>query len=408
MVSGQAARSPFSSYGIGEQFGSGLTQNMGMGGVGISNPSYWYVNNMNPALLVYNRYTTFQVGIIGEQRTQNSNITTEKSGSGNINYLALALPIKWNKWTTSISLMPYTKLNYKLKYTADVQNTTSATAATVNVVENGSGGVNMLSWSNGVRITNKFSIGLKSTYLFGAVVNEFSNSLSVLIIPTNPFVYERSSVSAFQFSPAASFHLDSLFKKNYIFNAGIVYDFKSNLNTRFFQRLDQISATGRAIDSLTLISNKPGTIIAPQSVSVGFSFGRYGRWTAALDGSYTDYSQYRGLDGTSPYQVNDWRVAAGFEIMPDPESLSSYLKRITYRTGVSIESYPYLVNGNTVKDLGISFGLSAPVGRMSSLDIALKIGKKGDKSLNTIEENYIKLYFGITFMDQWFIKRRFD
>ncbi|MEJ0054862.1 MAG: hypothetical protein WDN75_03945 [Bacteroidota bacterium] len=65
---GQAAKSPFSSYGIGEQFGTGLTQNMGMGGTGISNPSYYFVNNMNPALLPYNVRTMFQAGIIGEQR----------------------------------------------------------------------------------------------------------------------------------------------------------------------------------------------------------------------------------------------------------------------------------------------------------------------------------------------------
>ena len=88
--------------------------------------------------------------------------------------------------------------------------------------------------------------------------------------------------------------------------------------------------------------------------------------------------------------------------------MSNYLKRLTYRTGVSIENSAYLVNGNPVKDFGITFGVSLPVSRISSLDLALKVGHKGDKTLNTIEENYLKLYFGLTFNDQWFIKRRFD
>lgn len=81
---------------------------------------------------------------------------------------------------------------------------------------------------------------------------------------------------------------------------------------------------------------------------------------------------------------------------------------MTYRTGVSIEESPYLINGKPLKDLGINFGLSLPVSRVSSLDLAVRWGKRGNVSDNTIEETYFKIYFGVTFNDQWFIKRRFD
>ena len=79
-----------------------------------------------------------------------------------------------------------------------------------------------------------------------------------------------------------------------------------------------------------------------------------------------------------------------------------------FENDIILNELAYLANGNTVKDLGISFGMSLPVSNYSSLDFAIKAGKKGDKTLNSIEENYIKLYFGITFMDRWFVKRRFD
>jgi hypothetical protein len=81
---------------------------------------------------------------------------------------------------------------------------------------------------------------------------------------------------------------------------------------------------------------------------------------------------------------------------------------MTYRTGVSYDKYPYLINGSMVKDFGINFGFSMPVARYSSLDFAFKVGKRGNLQDNTIEENYFKIYFGMTFNDQWFIKRRFD
>jgi len=48
-----------------------------------------------------------------------------------------------------------------------------------------------------------------------------------------------------------------------------------------------------------------------------------------------------------------------------------------------------------------------PAGR-SSMDLALKVGQRENKAENILEESYFKLYFGITFNDQWFIKRKFD
>jgi hypothetical protein len=72
-----------------------------------------------------------------------------------------------------------------------------------------------------------------------------------------------------------------------------------------------------------------------------------------------------------------------------------------------MDKNPFLVNGFPVKDLGINFGFSLPAGR-SSLDLAFKYGKRGNKSENILEETYFKIYFGITFNDQWFIKRKFD
>ena len=44
---------PFSSLiPIGEIYDNSFANNLGMGGVGISNGSYWHLNNQNPAALV--------------------------------------------------------------------------------------------------------------------------------------------------------------------------------------------------------------------------------------------------------------------------------------------------------------------------------------------------------------------
>jgi len=40
--------------------------------------------------------------------------------------------------------------------------------------------------------------------------------------------------------------------------------------------------------------------------------------------------------------------------------------------------------------------------------LAFKWGKRGNKDENILEESYFKIYLGLTFNDQWFIKRKFD
>jgi hypothetical protein len=66
------------------------------------------------------------------------------------------------------------------------------------------------------------------------------------------------------------------------------------------------------------------------------------------------------------------------------------------------------VAGNQVNDFGVNFGVSLPVARISTIDFSLKIGSRGSIVKNTIEENYFKIYLGMTFNDNWFIKRKFD
>ncbi|MBL7871979.1 MAG: hypothetical protein JNM78_10235 [Cyclobacteriaceae bacterium] len=402
---GQVAKSPFSYVGIGEYYGSALAHNQGMAGVGVSNPQYYYLNNMNPALLVFNRATVFEAGLIGERRTVKGNGASETNSNGNLNYLIMGFPVLYNKWSTSIGLAPYSAVNYRLNYIDNIEGSTS----TVNVTEIGSGGINQLFWSNGVSLHKNLSIGAKATYLFSSIVSEYSNALSQSSQPIaySPTLYERTYVKDFNFSVGVSYHKDSVFRKNYNFNVGLVYDFKSELNTQYLMRVERRSLSG-IVDSTTLVNNQPGTITLPQAISGGISFGKGVKWTTGIDYTYLDYSQFRDNKGSSQGATPGWRLAWGAEFTPDPSALGSYLKRMTYRTGISYDKFPYLINGMPVKDFGINFGFSLPAGRFSSLDFALKVGKRGNLKDNTIEENYFKIYFGVTFNDQWFIRRRFD
>lgn len=404
---GQAARTPYSSYGIGEPYGNALVNHQGMAGIGVSQPQFWYINSQNPALLVYNSIqTVFQAGIVMERRNISGDTLSERSQGGNMNYLITAFPIKPTRWTTSVGLMPYSSVNYKLQYNENIENS----ADQVRVLEEGSGGLTQLYWSNGVRIAKGVAVGVKAAYIFSSIVNTYENQLIDSKQPMNyvAAIEEKSYVKDFTFGTGISISKDSLFsQQRYRLSFGAVYNFATDLNTTKTDRLYRTTSTDDTLNVSVLPSSKKGFYAIPASITVGLSLSRGARWSLGTEFSYQNWADFRNVYGQSESLDESWRIAVGGEITPDQFAAENYFKRLTYRAGLSMEQSPFLANGTTVKDIGINFGFSLPAGR-SSLDLAFKYGKRGDKAENLLEEDYFKVYFGITFNDQWFIKRKFD
>lgn len=408
-VWGQAAPSPFTTYGIGERYGNQLIHNQGSG-IGISQPQYWYLNNQNPALLVFNTLTVFQIGAVGESRTLKGDTLNEKNTGGNLNYIVTAFPVKVNKWTTSIGLMPYTDVNFGFQYADYVRDQSNAIVDTLVTSETGAGGLTQVYWSNGVRLTKDISVGLKAAYLFGPISNVYSNVLTTT--PNQGASYlvnieDKTNYHGANFGLGFSFSRDSLGRRqDRRFSVGVVYNFATDLTAKTKSKIYRTTLAGDTIERYNL-TNDNGKTHLPDEFSVGVSYSRGLRWSFGTEFSYQNWTSFKSLGEGDQGLGKSWRVGAGGEYTMDPLALENYLKRITFRLGGTYEQYPFKANNNTVKDLGVNFGFSLPTGR-SSMDFGLKVGKRGNKKDNILEESYFKLFFGITFNDQWFIRRKFD
>lgn len=403
-VWGQAAKSPFTSRGLGDIYDMSLVHNQGMGGLGISNGSYWHLNNVNPALLPYNSLTIFTAGFIGERRTLENSTTSETNSGGNLNFLAMAFPVKPGIWTTSLGLMPYSNVDYKFSYTDLVPGTDTE----VQFTEEGSGGFNQFYWSNGVALNKRFFVGVKATYLFSSIETKYSD----ILVDENLAAYsavnkELFSVSDFLFSAGLAFNQDSIFNNKIKLKVGLTYDFNSDVKSKRAQSfgLEQVDRPVLNAKNDTI----RGSITMPQAIGAGISFSNGFKWMAGVDVKMQQWSDYKDFGGDNSDNLkNSMKITLGGEFTPDYGSVNSYLKRVTYRLGFGYEETPYTINGNQVKDFGINFGWSLPVGRFSSLDMAFKYGQRGDVQDNLISEDYFKVYLGFNFNDQWFIKRKYD
>lgn len=420
-VSGQAARSPFTTFGVGEPYGNNLIHNHGMGGTGVSQPQFWYINNTNPALLIYNMNTIFEAGIIGERRTIKGDTLSQKNANGNLNYLVTAFNIskKPGRWSTSVGLMPYTTVNYEMSYLEDIFDNNGNLIDTAQVIESGTGGLTQFFWSNGVRINKNFAIGGKVAYLFGPVETLYS---SVVLDPNQVFPFaanikEKTRMKGFQFSLGAHYLKDSLGRRHdrYV-SLGATYALGPNLRSSRRAEVFRSRSSGDNSDTDTLFTTR-GNVFIPGTFTLGVSFAKRNSWSVGTEFSMQDWTNFSSTINSNDEGLGkSWRIGIGGELTPDAMSVSNYLKRVTYRVGLGFERLPYLIdnnpegdspNLNTMNDLSVSAGFSLPV-RGSSLDFALKYGKRGDRQETLFEETYIKLYFGLTFNDTWFIKRKFD
>ena len=133
---------------------------------------------------------------------------------------------------------------------------------------------------------------------------------------------------------------------------------------------------------------------------------------AGVDVKLQQWSDYSDFNGLNTELDNSFKVSIGGEYTIDPTSVTSYFKRIIFRLGSSFEETPYLIDNNgqfnQVRDFGINFGWTLPVSKLSSLDMAFRVGRRGNISETILEENYYRVYLGISFNDRWFIKRRYD
>ncbi len=123
---------------------------------------------------------------------------------------------------------------------------------------------------------------------------------------------------------------------------------------------------------------------------------------------FGNWNNFRNFNGSNGDMVNSYRIGLGGEYTPEISSIDSYFKRITYRMGFNYENTPFQINDEQVRDFGINFGISLPVSRFSSLDMAFRLGQRGAISNDLIREDYFRVFLGVTFNDKWFQRRKFD
>ncbi len=400
--------SPYSALGIGELYGQGNVTNMGMGDIGVSNASSFYLNLQNPALLARRkRFTVFEVGLIGQSKNISQNIAnvlkSQSNFAGNLGYLALSFPAN-SRWNVSLSLKPYTYVNYNIRRFESV----SGTPYYAQYNYTGRGGLNKVTFANGVQVTKNIYAGVEASFIFGNITN--SSDARAIVSTTDLLVthLNRTNYSDLVWKLGAAWR--PKLSDTWTLNLGATYDPQMRIKATQTDIYQQTTLAGQAItapDTLRLNSNAQATL--PQQMHFGVSLEKGNTLTVGMDVGFQKWSQYRTTENKPGSLADGMTVATGLEYTPKPTS-NRYRDLITYRAGFQYNRLPYLNNGTQLTDINGSLGLSIPLGAyfVNHVTLSLVGGQRGVLSGTQIKEQYVRIGLGFSLNDWWFRKQVID
>lgn len=427
-ASGQGlGNSPYSRLGLGDfNPNTGGIRQQGMGGVGLAAPNAVQVNDLNPALVYYTNRTTYEAAFTGQYKELRSATASQRVGSGNLGYLALAIPIS-RRWAVSAALRPLTTVDYKTQQAGTL--TGGGQTAQLLTEYTGTGGLSEVAVSQGIRLAKGLSLGLTSSYVFGSI----DRSTAVLVVPETlragevlkrVAVTDHVQYNDFLFRTGLHYRFEA--SKKLAVNVAGVYTFQSKLSGTRTQRQDEQDINGTSfLVAPVEISSQSGSTVLPSSWQGGLSLDNNKNWSLSADVAAYQWSKYRdfGVSRTNDVALtNTTRVGLGGELTPDPASVTNYFKRVAYRVGVSVAQLPYRPGGEQLYDRAVSWGFSLPFPTASPLDattlnLAFTYGQRGnDKVVGgsggerqaNIKENYLRAQVGVSLNNRWFLKRRIE
>jgi hypothetical protein len=397
--------SPYSYYGIGDVKFKGTAENRSMGGLGIM-PDSIHVNLQNPATYNALKYTVYTIGVSDKSRTLKTETQSESANRLTLDYLAVAMP--FNKIGIAFGLMPYTSVGYR------IQDTTTVAGSDYLRRSSGKGGINRAFFGGSYRITPKFSVGADFQYNFGTIETK-----SISPVFSNDVQYSTREINRSYYS-GASFNIGATYmtrvKNKYDWTSSITYAPKSKLSSDTDRMLSSIILTQAGnevtVDQLPTVSIKD-KVDLPSVFTIGTGIGRARKWFAGIEYS-TQSSNSLGARFDQVTNVSfesSQRLSLGGYFIPKYNSFTSYLSRVTYRTGLKYEKTGLVINNEDINDVAFTFGMGLPLGGNiggSNLNVGAEIGRRGTTKANLIQENYVNIMLSLSINDRWFAKRRYD
>ncbi|MDE6480449.1 MAG: hypothetical protein K2L45_09275 [Muribaculaceae bacterium] len=392
---------PYSMYGYGVLGDKATSMQRQMGGVGYAMQSGRQINVMNPASYASIDSLTFlwDMGANMNMRWSKDQTASDHGFGGGLDYVTMEFPLS-KFMGMSIGMVPLTQVGYSfgddIKFGAR-QN-------------QGNGGITEAYAGLSGKIGG-FSIGVNVSYDFGTIQND---------VYSTP---EQGSQSLFEqimqirdWNIVAGIQYKQPINRYNSFTVGATYSPKKSFHGNTWLTLQDLKSDTRP-DTVAK-SNMSGKYYSPQSFGVGVSYTHekvhrimveadfsLQQWSDAPFSSLKDEAGQVVFEGMKFSDRK--RFAVGGEYIHNIRG--SYFERMPWRVGAFYTDDYLKINGNTMKEFGVSCGtgFTAPGGK-TMINLGLEWRHRQTSPVNILSENYFNIMVGVNFNEVWFFKRKIN
>ena len=411
--------SPYSYFGVGDEFSKRTVEQNAMGGIGVAFSHYKYLNFTNPAAYANLRYTTYSLAVLNKDLKVNTSTSSQSSTSTSLSYVALGFPIG-KKAGFSLGMQPLSSVGYSLINSVEDSNGDLTQLTSYE----GNGGVNRLYGAFGISPLKNLSLGIEADFSFGNVNNQILSQRRDVSLATK--YDEVTNITGGSVKLGLQYQKE--LKNKLVVNLGSTVKLENNLNLKGDEYLYSVAVSSGVESPRDTLSASiiDGKLKLPLQANFGFGVGKTDQWYAGLEYETQEAFSTSGdlVNQNSAYRYDSSnRISLGGFYLPKINSISSYWHRVTYRAGLRFEKTGLSIDGTgsnsnftSINDYGISFGVGLPLKGFSTAkigfstaNIGVEYGERGTIENNLIQEKYLNVRISLSLTDtNWFVKRKID
>ena len=397
-IAQNSTSSPYSYYGLGELSMNSTGNSISMGGTSLAYRGGRVLNFQNPAALAYvdSLKFIFNVGMGVKYTNLNQRNKSDRFNDYNLTRLAFGFKVS-PRYSTAFSISPYSNLGYEITERLKVPGSDRYS----NTSLKGSGGLNQLTWSNGVKVTKDFSLGFNATYLFG------NNSRDEIITleSGSSYVYQNNSKlisKGIYLDFGAQYQMDL---GKYDLTLGAKYQPKLGVSAKQIVEVTNYSAGG--VGAIRYEDTNRGTFDVPEGYGIGFGLSKNKQFWLGGDYLHEKWSETKVFEKESSLRDRN-KFSLGMEYKADDGYARKFFKKMTYRLGGFYDTGYITIDDEKISTMGLSLGFGIPMARDGGMiNVAVEFGTSGTTSDGLVREDFTRITVDINLFETWFIKRKY-
>jgi hypothetical protein len=406
--------SPYSRFNIGTLEPAGPFRSQAMGGISAALRANNVISYTNPAS--YSSLDTnsfvFDFGVDYSMNRLVAGSEKYRSGDFNFDHLIMGFPIR-KGFGFAAGVVPVSNGYYQLQDRV-LQDDPDDVIGSYTSSHMGEGGFNNFFLGAGIQLHENISAGINMTILFGQLNRNNQFLFDDLYNVYHNNSSEKLRMGGINFDYGLQYHRP--LKNDYFFNAGLSLTFGKKYNADYENFVYRYTLFGTT-DTISYTSGESGKISLPRSVRAGISFGKNNRFITGIDYVMTKWS-VSSIPGSEGYAADTRSIHVGAEYTPERFSNTSFLKRLEFRLGMHTGNNYLVLNGEQIKETGITAGLGIPMGPAFSnrgLPVHSRANifadytkRKGSEAAGLHNEDFLTVGVSINLFDFWFIKRKYE